>query len=250
MSDNIESWGVSHVGFVRGNNEDVWEALDDENFFIVADGMGGHRAGEVAAKEAVDALARIVRHKLLLKPREKHTLSTLSELIHSSIVDVNSIVYSIGNSDDSLRGMGTTLCCLIVGEEGVVYGHVGDSRIYRLRDGELKQLTEDHTLTVQLAAPDEDDDEESGKFIYKNILTRTIGNDPLIVPDVDMASIQDGDMYLLCSDGLTDMLTPEEMQNILISSPTAQEGAQNLVDAALAAGGIDNITLIALKITK
>jgi PPM family protein phosphatase len=250
MSDNIESWGVSHVGFVRGNNEDVWEALDDENFFIVADGMGGHRAGEVAAKEAVDALARIVRHKLFLKPREKHTLSTLSELIHSSIVDVNSIVYSIGNSDDSLRGMGTTLCCLIVGEEGVVYGHVGDSRIYRLRDGELKQLTEDHTLTVQLAAPDEDDDEESGKFIYKNILTRTIGNDPLIVPDVDMASIQDGDMYLLCSDGLTDMLTPEEIQNILISSPTAQEGAQNLVDAALVAGGIDNITLIVLKITK
>ncbi len=219
-------------------------------FFVVADGMGGHRAGEVAAREAVDAMTRIVRHKLSEKPLEKQTLSFLSELIHSSIADVNSIVYSIANSDSSLTGMGTTLCCLIIGVDGVVFGHVGDSRIYRLREGKLKQLTEDHTLTMQFVSPDELDAEGREKFVYKNILTRTIGNDPIVVPDVDMASIHNNDMYLLCSDGLTDMLGPGEIQSIMLSSPTAQEAAQNLVSAAIEAGGIDNITVIVIKLTR
>lgn len=250
MSVNIESWGISDIGLVRENNEDVWDELKEEGFFVIADGMGGHRAGEVAAREAVDALTRIVRQKLSEKPKEKLTLSLLQELIHSSIIDTNAIVYAISNSDSSLEGMGTTLCCLMATQEGVVFAHIGDSRIYRLRGGELKQLTEDHTLTVRLACEDEKGLENNSPFIYKNILTRTIGNDPLVVPDVNISSIHPEDAYLLCTDGLTDMLSPAEISSIMLSYPTAKEAAEHLVLAAKEAGGIDNITVLVLKIRK
>jgi len=248
MSVTVESWGITDIGLVRKNNEDVWAQIEGYEFFILADGMGGHQAGEVAAKEAVEALSRIVQQKFREKPTEQYSINELKELIYHSVIDVNSVVYSIGSSDDALRGMGTTLCCLTVTSGGVVYGHVGDSRIYRVRDGQLTQLTEDHTLSAPYFDNKADSPETAIK--YKNFLTRTIGNDPLTVPDVEMAEIYQGDIYLLCSDGLTDMLANEDIQRVLITAPTMQDAAQNLVTEAKVNGGIDNITVVVLKITQ
>jgi len=246
MSVDVESWGLSDVGLVRSNNEDVWAQIEGHNFFILADGMGGHKAGEVAAQEAVDALKRILHQKFLEKPYEAYSLSGLKETIYTAIIDVNAVIYSIGSSDEALRGMGTTLCCLTVHPEGVIYGHVGDSRIYRLRSGNLAQLTEDHTLM----SPYVDEKSHSGKskIQYKNFLTRTIGNDPLTIPDVETTEIQQDDIYLLCSDGLTDMVPFEEIKRMLITAPSMQDCAQSLVNTAKVNGGIDNVTVIVLKI--
>jgi len=248
MPIDVESWGLSDVGLVRTNNEDVWLQIEGFDFFILADGMGGHQAGEVAAKEAVEALARIIQQKFEEKPYEAYSLSGLKELIYTAIIDVNAVVYSIGCSDKSLRGMGTTLCCLTVHPTGVIYGHVGDSRIYRLRNGQLSQLTEDHTLMSPYI------DNNAGSVEtgvqYKNFLTRTIGNDPLTIPDVETAEIHQSDIYLLCSDGLTDMVPFEEIQRLLITAPSMQDCAKNLVNTAKANGGIDNVTVVVLKITQ
>ncbi|NGX58459.1 MAG: putative protein phosphatase 2C-type [Chlamydiae bacterium] len=250
MSIRVESWGLTDIGLVRTNNEDVWSQLKDDQFFIIADGMGGHRAGEVAAKEAVEALSRIVSQGFREKPSKDFSLNELKEFLYSGIIDVNSVVYSIGSSDDSLRGMGTTLCCLCVVQEGVVYAHVGDSRIYRLRDGQLSQLTTDHTLVAPYVDTSNDEPQNKDNISYKNFLTRTIGNDPLTIPDVEIATIQNGDIYMLCSDGLTDMVPPEEIERVMLSSPTVQDCAQDLVTIAKVNGGIDNVTVVVLKLIK
>lgn len=248
MTIHVESFGISDVGLVRDNNEDVWSELKDEHFFILADGMGGHRAGEVAAKEAVDALTRIVREKFKEKSSQNFIVKELEEFLYRTVIDVNSVVYSIGSSDPSLRGMGTTLCCLCVIPDGVVYAHVGDSRIYRFRSGELIQLTTDHTLTAPYTGGGKDESHSDENIYYKNFLTRTIGNDPLTVPDVASSKIQEGDIYLLCSDGLTDMVSHEEIEKMIATSPSVQDCTQNLVTLAKAKGGIDNITVVVLKL--
>jgi len=247
MSVDVESWGLSHVGLVRTNNEDVWAQVGGYPFFILADGMGGHRAGEVAAKEAVEALDRIIRQRFQDKPAESYTLNGLKELVYSALVDVNSVVYAIGSSDASLQGMGTTLCCVFVHPLGVIYGHVGDSRIYRLRGHELKQLTEDHTLTTPYI--DGPSNPDSPDIQYKSYLTRTIGNDPLTIPDVETTEVKQNDYYLLCSDGLTDMVPFEEIERILRAAPSVRDCVQNLINTAIMNGGNDNVTAIVVKIT-
>jgi len=246
MSVDVESSGLSDVGLVRTNNEDVWAQVEGYPFFILADGMGGHRAGEVAAKEAVEALDRIIRQRFLDKPAESYTLSGLKELLYSALVDVNSVVYAIGSSDNELHGMGTTLCCVFVHPLGVIYGHVGDSRIYRLRDHKLKQITEDHTLLSPYV--DNRSNPESPEIQYKNFLTRTIGNDPLTIPDVESLEIKENDLYLLCSDGLTDMVPFEEIQQIIITAPSVRDCVQNLIHTAIINGGNDNVTAVVVKI--
>lgn len=248
MRSDVDSWGLTDIGLVRTNNEDVWVKLDEHNVFILADGMGGHRAGEVAAKEAVDALRRIVEQKLTEKPSAEWNESGIKDMLYNALVDVNSIVYSIGSSDESLRGMGTTLCCLLIAGDRVIYGHIGDSRIYRLRNGSLTQLTHDHTLRTPHIS--EDDESVSGIIKYKNFLTRTVGNDPLTFPDIDAKEIQNSDTFLLCSDGLTDMVPPEDIQRIMNTAPSVKECAQNLVSLAKANGGVDNVTVIVVKMNQ
>lgn len=247
---HVTSHGMTDVGLVRQKNEDAWAELPQQQLFLLADGMGGHQSGDVAAKEAIKALEKLAAEPLSPKAEKKLTLDETRTFLKKSIEEVNTQVFNLGYSDEELRGMGTTLCALHVHDDGVVYAHVGDSRIYRLRDEELEQVTRDHSLLRELVDLGQLDEEQSIEFLYKNILTRAVGTEPVVEPTVNTAEIQPGDLYLLCSDGLTDMLTDDIIEEIMIREKNLKISSQALVKAAKEQGGNDNITVVLVKIEK
>ncbi len=236
----ISYFGLSDVGLVREHNEDVWKALPEKGLFLLADGMGGHQAGEIAAQNAIDKLSEMIKHSF----RE-----TAEEHLAQAIKKTNAIIYQQGRENEALSGMGTTLCCLFLHEGQAILGHVGDSRIYCLRNNRLKQLTEDHSLINELLAMHAMTEEEAPHFPYKHILTKAIGTNALIDPTVYVTSLSSGDLYLLCSDGLTNFVKDQEIYTILSSDLSLKDQSQQLVDLAKNHGGGDNITVLLVKIT-
>ena len=213
MSFKVSSCGLSDIGLVRHKNEDVWGEIPDKRVFILADGMGGHRAGDVAARKAVDTLIQVLQNELVGHiSSEDNALFAVGARIRLAIEEVNRQVYALGKTDDALRGMGTTLCCLHIHDEGVIFAHVGDSRIYRLREGELEQLSEDHSLLRELVAAGQIREQHAGDFAYKNIITKAIGTEPIVEPSIGVCDAQDGDLFLLCSDGLSDLIPPGDIE--------------------------------------
>lgn len=237
MPYNILAFGLSDIGLVRQNNEDVWAELPDIRFFVLADGMGGHQAGEIAAREAVNALCGIVEKKF--KAHHRHPLSLLDAqaIIQRAIEQVNSHVYKMGRADDELRGMGTTLCCIYFHEKGVVYAHVGDSRIYRWREKKLTQLTKDHSLLRELVDLGQLSEHQAGDFLYKNIITKAVGTEPKVEPSVHTTEVVPHDIYLICSDGLSDLLTLQQIEKIINKTHSLQDCAKELIKSAKAEGG-------------
>lgn len=234
MISSIETFGVSDIGLSRQNNEDVWAELPDDHFYVLADGMGGHLAGEVAAKEAVlhfcDAVDKYFRSST------PPTLSSAKRYIGETFISANSWIRRLSKDHPDLSGMGTTLCCLLLLDKKIIVGHVGDSRIYRYRK-ELLLLTRDHSL----------EQETSGRSrSYK--LTRALGISPAIEPDLLEAPYQAGDVYLLCTDGLTDALSDKQIEAIFRRNTTLKETALELIDAAKEGGSHDNITLLLVRI--
>jgi protein phosphatase len=247
MPYKLEAFGLSDIGLVRQNNEDVWELLPDLGFFILADGMGGHQAGEVASREAVDALCRLMRKKIC-PIKEKISLEKLRELLAKAIQHVNLFVYKMGRTEQGLWGMGTTLCCLLFAQNLLVHAHVGDSRIYCLRNGKLQQLTEDHSLLRELVSQGQLSDEQATDFMYKNIITKAIGTESRVEPTVKIKEIETNDLYLMCSDGLSDLLTMQEIESILVRASSPQEATEILVATANLKGGQDNITVVLVNV--
>lgn len=238
--------GRSDTGLVRQNNEDVWDGVPEFRFFVLADGMGGHQAGEVAAKEAVIATCRLMR-----KVWSKHSILSLDDTRHAvqnAIEQANQFVYRLSRTDEQWRGMGTTLCCVQFHDNGVVYGHVGDSRIYRMRSKQLEQLTHDHSLMRELVELGQLQETQTPGFVYKNILTRAIGTEASVEPSVGSCDVRANDIYLMCSDGLTDMLSQDEIEEILKRSPTITEAAKLLISTANKKGGTDNVTVVLMKV--
>lgn len=233
--------GISDIGKVRKNNEDVWADLSEINCYLLADGMGGHQAGEVAAKETVDSLCRALRKNLKAKNK---TLDEVLKVVENAIHSVNQHVYKLGRSATELKGMGTTLCLLCLHPEGAIYAHVGDSRIYRLRDQKLKLLTEDHSLFSELSQSGKIGNVERGDFHYKNIITRAVGTEPNLNPSIAVDEIQENDLFLLCSDGLSDLLSLSEMETILNRCPSLSMAASELVSLSKNKGGHDNVTVL------
>ncbi len=248
MLFKVSSYGLSDIGLVRHKNEDVWNEIPEKKVFILADGMGGHRAGDVAAREAVKALVQILETSFASPSSDDKTLFGMGARIRLAIEDVNRRVYALGKTDEALRGMGTTLCCLHIHDEGIIYAHVGDSRIYRLRDGELEQLSEDHSLLRELVAAGQIREQNAGDFAYKNIITKAIGTEPIVEPSIEVTDAQEGDTFLLCSDGLSDPMSPEDIQETLNNSPSLQEAAAALIAGAKARGGSDNITVVLIRL--
>lgn len=249
MRFKITAVGLSDIGLVRQNNEDVWDQLLDENFFVLADGMGGHQAGEVAAREAVSLLCQFVK-KALKEGKRKKGLLEIKEAIYHAIENVNKAIYKLGNESENFKGMGTTLCCLFIHEEGAIYAHVGDSRIYRLRGKHLKLLTKDHSLLRELVDLGQISEKQAEDFLYKNIITKAIGTEALVEPTINTGDLHSPDVYLLCSDGLTDLLSKEEIEAILNETKDIQEGAQLLIQQAKEKGGHDNVTVLLVKVQK
>lgn len=238
----LQSFGLSDIGLTRRNNEDVWAALTNIGFFAIADGMGGHKAGEVAASEAIEHLCTSA------KKLQTTDAFQLALALKDAIEQANHWVYRLGQGSDLLTGMGTTLCCLFWTPEAVIYAHVGDSRIYRLRKQTLELLTKDHSLfTRWIESGKLAEEAEETAFRYKNVITRAVGTASKVEPEVAVALHQPGDLYLLCTDGLTDVLGIDEIQTMLNRSPTLESAAHQLIRRAKIKGSSDNMTLLLIK---
>jgi PPM family protein phosphatase len=226
--------GVTDVGRVRDGNED--DFIDQSNrlgLVAVADGMGGHRAGEVASATALEALRAAVAS---------------GQPLRVAIEGANDAVLEKSVSDQELAGMGTTLTAGMLGSDGyLVVGHVGDSRAYLVRDGELTQITHDHSLVEEMVRGGELTREQAEVHPRRSIITRALGIDPEVEVDEYPIELRPGDRMLFCSDGLTTMLRPDEMASILGRENDPKRAAQLLVDAANAAGGEDNITAVIVE---
>ena len=223
---------ATDIGRVRERNEDSY--LVEPPLYAVADGMGGARGGAVASSMALDKLEELFRSGK----------GSLTELIGSA----NRAVFERSISDRKVSGMGTTLTAATVDDEGAHLGHVGDSRAYLLRAGALRQLTDDHTLVNRMVKAGEITPQEAGTHPHRNVLTRSVGTEPEVDVDVEDVPLIDGDRLLLCSDGLTGMVTEPQIQAILEAAPDPQDAADRLIKAANRAGGIDNITVVILDI--
>lgn len=220
------------VGKVRANNQDVPIVSEKLRLYGVADGMGGHKGGEVASTSARDDLLRELEGKT-------PSVAALS----GAIEEVNRQIYHQQEHDDALTGMGTTLSVLWMSDNFVYIGHVGDSRVYLLRDGEFKQMTLDHSLVEQLVREGVLTEEEAQNHPMRNIITRAIGTDESVEVDVVVEERRKGDLWLACSDGLHGLVDDRQMRDAL-RQYAPEKAADVLLKAALDAGGRDNVTLV------
>jgi protein phosphatase len=226
---------ATDVGRVREGNEDAYLVDDAMGLVAVADGMGGHRAGEVASATALEALRSAITHGRPLR---------------ESMEDANEAVFTKSLTDEELRGMGTTLTAATLVTGGtVLVGHVGDSRAYLLHDGELRQVTVDHSLVEELVREGRLTADEAAVHPQRSIITRALGVDASVEVDVYPVELAPGDRLLLCSDGLTGMVQAETIAATLRREEDPARAAAALIDAANVAGGEDNITAVVVAVT-
>ncbi len=248
MPFTVVSCGLSDTGLVRQKNEDVWDEIPERKIYILADGMGGHRSGDVAAHQAVATLKQFLNQALSKLSPENRGLYDVAACIRSGIEEANRVVYTLGKTDDSLRGMGTTLCCVHIHDEGIIYAHVGDSRIYLMRDKNVEQISEDHSLLRELVVAGQIREQNASEFMYKNIITKAIGTEPIVEPSVNVCEAQAKDILLICSDGLSDLLAREDLEAILNKKQSLKKSATELVAEAKKRGGHDNITIVLIQL--
>ena len=251
---NISVAAKSDVGRRMSNNEDSYLVQPDLKLFIVADGMGGHLAGEVASKLAVDVICENIR-----KTKDGQTsvqfgeyesmLSKRANELVSSIRIANSVIREIGQSREEYKGMGTTVAATYVLDRTVIAAHVGDSRIYRIRDRTMEQLFEDHSLINQQIRMGLITEQEAENSPMKGIITEALGARESVLVDVDELEALEGDYYLLCSDGLTDLVDEDEMLDVVLRhTDDLRRVCEELVSMANERGGRDNITVLVLGI--
>ena len=238
---SLRAYGLSDVGCVRQKNEDMWRALIDERFFVLADGMGGHQAGEIAAKDTVDALSEIIRRSHF--SLDQMNLQEAKRFFKRSVQEVNTLIHLRARSKKEWNGMGTTLCLIYFHPEGVITAHAGDSRIYCYREKKLEQLTNDHTLIQKIHKVP-----SSTKEKYRHVITKAIGTEANVVPTVEATDLLLDDVFLLCSDGLSDMLPQNSIEEILVSESSIQAAAHTMIERAKGAGGSDNITVLLVRV--
>jgi protein phosphatase len=227
---------ITDTGRKRRRNEDAF--VSEPPLFAIADGMGGAQAGEVASRLAAAAVREGVPRALAGEDR-----------IFELIQEANRRVYDRANSDPNTSGMGTTMTVALVEGERVAFGHVGDSRAYLIRDGEMQQLTEDHSLVNELLKSGKLSPEEAGTHPQKAVITRAVGTDPDVDVDTFTVPAQAGDLFLLCSDGLTDVVAEEEILELVERNRQDIDRAlRTLVKEANRGGGEDNITVVAFEI--
>jgi PPM family protein phosphatase len=224
------------TGRQRQANEDSYFARAP--LFAVADGMGGAQAGEVASRIAAGAFERGPRND------EASAEGQLEEIAQQA----NRRIHKLAQEDSSRAGMGTTLTAALVRDDEVAFGHVGDSRAYLLRNGELKRLTKDHSLVEELRRQGRLTEEQAEEHPQRSIITRALGPEPSVNVDTMTFPARDGDLFLLCSDGLTTMVPDDEIQEILVRSKSLRSAVNKLVDAANRRGGRDNITAVAFRL--
>jgi len=251
----IDAFGLTDVGRKRKHNEDAYALDAAEGFFVVADGMGGHAAGEVAAKITVETIGEFIaatrqKEEATWPFKYNHELHFNSNRLAVAIEKANERVMAAVAAQPWLKGMGTTVVAGLLNEKILSLAHVGDSRAYLFRSGELTRLTDDHSWVHEQVTAGILTEEEAKTHPLKNVVTRALGGGPSVSPDLREMEFSKGDAFLFCSDGLTTMLSDEEIRDSVASN--AEQGTealcQGLVDLANEKGGVDNITVVFVRI--
>ena len=232
---------VTDRGRKRPSNEDAFGYSIEAGVYIVCDGMGGAAAGEIASSIAVDEVLR------RLKSRDQESGTPLPDVARDAVCAANEVIYSRAQRNERLNGMGTTLVTLATHEQLAWVLNVGDSRCYRVRAGRLEQLTRDHSLVEEQVRLGRMTPREALHSPLKNVITRALGTQPQVTPDVFEVEVEAGDLFLLCTDGLTREVADGNIQGLLHSDLPLEVLSTNLVDAAKKAGGHDNITCLLVR---
>jgi protein phosphatase len=234
--------GLTDVGIIRSGNEDNYLIVPDYRLFIVADGMGGHAAGEVASEMAVRIIAREVGNCTSVSDTE--AADRMRRAIHSA----NGAIFQRTLKEHDKRGMGTTATAMVALRDRYLIGQVGDSRAYVLRNGSFQQLTKDHSYVQEQVDAGYLSQEEARTHPYSNVITRCVGANGEVVPDLYVGVLRTSDVFLLASDGLTGMIEDHDIQRILDSGKQPQAMVGDLIAEANRRGGLDNITAIIVKV--
>lgn len=234
----------THVGRVRKGNEDHFfaDANEYRGLFIVADGMGGHAAGEIASQMAVDIVSQDLADFNDLESVEA------PDIVANSLRRANEEVYQRSAAENEKYGMGSTASVLVITDDRFLIGHVGDSRIYQLRDGQMRLLTHDHSIVQERVDAGLLTPEQARSHRQSNVITRCIGMSRGVEPDIFDGDVKEGDLYLLASDGLTTMVDDRRLHQLLLSSAPPHRLVDALIAEANALGGYDNITVVVVSI--
>jgi PPM family protein phosphatase len=250
----IEFAGDTHVGMKRDHNEDSLLIMPEEDLFIVADGMGGHASGEIASKLAVDTVKAFYNDTGQDEDITWPFRTGLEDDYHAnrlvtSIKLANRRIFEASTAQAQLRGMGTTAVGISGGGDTVYVAHVGDSRCYRYRNGQIELITEDHSLLNDFRKSLHLTPEEEKNFPHKNIIVRALGMKATVDVDMQKLTVESGDIFLLCSDGLTGEIEDDVIGKILGDVPNLDEACHKLVQMANENGGRDNVTIILARIS-
>jgi len=244
----ISIHGISDVGMSREHNEDSISWDNDLGLVMLADGMGGHNAGEVASEMAVtsirDALLDVLTPEMIATGVIK-----CPDAVRESVVYANEEIYEQAQTRIDCAGMGTTIVLSLFHENHITFANVGDSRIYRFRQGELKQITQDHSLVQEMVDNGYLSEDEAMISTSRNLITRALGISPEVEVDVETEELEEDDIFLLCSDGLTDMVSDADVQQTLIECASDMDHClKQLVSKANEAGGNDNVSIILITL--
>jgi PPM family protein phosphatase len=250
-SKTISSFGATHVGKKRKTNEDAFLVDESLGLFVVADGMGGHAAGEVASQEAVETIHGMVKQGLralpqLVGPLSNDRARSACRLIEGAVQAATYMIFALAELDREKRGMGTTISALLTLGEYAVTAQVGDSRIYQVREGAVTQITEDHTLISWQMRQGLITPEEARRSPHRNVITRAVGNRDYVEVDTGLIALAPGDRFLLCSDGLHGYLREEEIS--VVTFLGVEAAVHRFIEIANDRGGKDNITAILVEI--
>jgi serine/threonine protein phosphatase PrpC len=254
VSMYIHCAGKTDIGLVRQANEDSFRLLPNKKLFIVCDGMGGHRAGEVASATACDVITRLYdqNYERLLQDdrlRLPRLFPPSTDVLTKAVRIANHWVHRLSSGDPSLGGMGTTIVAMAVEEDIATILHVGDSRAYRYYDGELQRLTIDHSWAAEIEQSEHVSAEEARRMVNRNVITRALGVRETVEIDVAVRKIVNGDMYILCSDGLCGLVKDDDIRRVVAGGHGDVDGtAGQLIELANNRGGTDNVSVIVVKI--
>ena len=253
LQDKITIMGMTDTGIVRNKNEDAIGYDSVLGTVVLADGMGGHRGGEIAATMTVDTIIHQLQQNLpAISPGEVDSesgFSLESICIQDAVVAANELVYKTAEANPEHKGMGTTIVVLQFYNNSFSLAHIGDSRCYRLRANKFEQITKDHSLLQELIDRGFYTPEEARNSMNKNLVTRALGIDPVVMPDIQEDIVLKNDIYLLCSDGLTDLVEDEDIYYTINKfSANLEEAAKQLITKANQNGGKDNISVMLCRI--
>ncbi len=244
----LEIVSATDIGLIRNNNEDYIASDADLGFAIVADGMGGYQAGEVASAIAVTTviaeLEMLLTKKANLKRQPNHHYHTTTVWLEQAVIKANKIIYETAMEEQMYQGMGTTVVAVLFHDDFISIAHVGDSRLYRLRANKFCQLTKDHSVLQELIDCGYYTREQARHSPNKNLVTKALGIGEQVSVEIQECSLLHEDIYLLCSDGLSDMLDDDEIHKLIKNAETLDQAVKDLIKAANDKGGNDNISVV------